>query len=124
MISSSVSDVPKSLTIVLVSSFNLIMNCCNTNGRVNIMDQNTSAVFTLSDHIPVNDKSDFREALNGSWIGLKEGNGLFYMTPLSKKQIINLREKHSIYMLENGRINIAGLEVDKIKYFANITKEL
>ena len=64
------------------------MNCCNSNGRVNIMDQNTSAVFTLSDHIPINDKSDFREALNGSWTN----------TPLSD----TFFSRENINILQNG----------------------
>ena len=64
------------------------MNSSNTNGRVNIMDQNTTAVFTLSDHIPVDDKSDFREALNGSWNN----------TPLS----LSFFSSKNINMLQNG----------------------
>ena len=42
------------------------------------------------------------------------------MAPLSKNQIELLRDKYSIYLLDNGRMNIAGLEDDKMEYFANI----
>jgi len=58
--------------------------------------------------------------LNVKWEGFIESNGLFYITPLTKEQVIKLREKYSIYMLENGRMNIAGLDDDKIEYFADI----
>ena len=44
-------------------------------------------------------------------------NGLFFMSPISKQNIIKLREKNGIYMLENGRINISGLDESNIDYF-------
>lgn len=44
-------------------------------------------------------------------------NGLFFMAPLTKEQIIKLRELYGIYMLENGRINISGLDKNNIEYF-------
>ena len=88
------------------------MNCCNTNGRVNIMDQNTSAVFTLSDHIPVNDKSDFREALNGSWSN----------TPLSdtffSRENINMLQnglRYGVYEKSNNQFVIGNQNNDELK---------
>ena len=88
------------------------MNCCNTNGRVNIMDQNTSAVFTLSDHIPVNDKSDFREALNGSWSN----------TPLSdtffSRENINILQnglRYGVYEKSNNQFVIGNQNNDELK---------
>ncbi len=88
------------------------MNCCNTNGRVNIMDQNTSAVFTLSDHIPINDKSDFREALNGSWSN----------TPLSdtffSRENINMLQnglRYGVYEKSNNQFVIGNQNNDELK---------
>ncbi len=88
------------------------MNCCNTNGRVNIMDQNTSAVFTLSDHIPVNDKSDFREALNGGWSN----------TPLSdtffSRENINILQnglRYGVYEKSNNQFVIGNQNNDELK---------
>ena len=50
------------------------------------------------------------------WENLKEGNGLFYLTPLNQEQIDKLASDESIYIVGNGRINIAGLNLDNIDY--------
>ena len=88
------------------------MNSFNTNGRVNIMDQNTTAVFTLSDHIPVDDKSDFREALNGTWNN----------TPLSisffSKENINILQnglRYGVYEKSNNQFIIGQQNIDELK---------
>jgi aromatic-amino-acid transaminase len=44
-------------------------------------------------------------------------NGMFSILPLSKEQILELREKHGIYMAGSGRINIAGLTEANIDQF-------
>jgi len=44
-------------------------------------------------------------------------NGLFSVLPVSKEQVIALREDHGIYMAGSGRINIAGLTMDNIDKF-------
>jgi aromatic-amino-acid transaminase len=36
-------------------------------------------------------------------------NGLFAMLPVTKEEVVTLREAHGIYMAASGRINIAGL---------------
>lgn len=53
------------------------------------------------------------------WNNLVDGNGLFYLSPLNENQINELSEKHSIYMLKNGRINIAGLNNNNIDYIVD-----
>jgi len=40
---------------------------------------------------------------------IADGSGLFSLLPISGEQADSLREEHGIYMLRNGRINIAGL---------------
>lgn len=50
--------------------------------------------------------------------------GLFFMAPLNKNQIIKLREEYGIYMLENGRVNISGLDDNNIDYFINHIRKL
>ncbi|MEL6288256.1 MAG: aromatic amino acid transaminase [Pseudomonadota bacterium] len=42
------------------------------------------------------------------------GTGLFSLLPLTREQVIRLRTDHAIYMLENGRVNIAGLREESI----------
>ncbi|AWW73696.1 aromatic amino acid aminotransferase [Erythrobacter sp. KY5] len=44
-------------------------------------------------------------------------NGLFSMLPVSKEQVVALREDHGIYMAGSGRINVAGLTMDNIDKF-------
>lgn len=48
---------------------------------------------------------------------LGEQKGMFAMLPLTKEQVIRLREEHGVYMAGNGRINIAGLTRDNIGAF-------
>ncbi len=44
-------------------------------------------------------------------------NGLFSMLPVTKEQVVQLREEHAIYMAGSGRINIAGLTVSNTEKF-------
>jgi aromatic-amino-acid transaminase len=43
--------------------------------------------------------------------------GMFSMLPLSKEQVLKLREDHAIYMAERGRFNVVGLGDDQIDRF-------
>ncbi|MBX7483475.1 aromatic amino acid transaminase [Qipengyuania qiaonensis] len=58
---------------------------------------------------------------------LGEQNGLFAMLPLSKDQIVKLREDHGIYMAGSGRINVAGLHAGNTDQFiaalADVTRQ-
>ena len=57
---------------------------------------------------------------------LADQNGLFAMLPLTKDQIVKLREEHAIYMAGSGRINVAGLHAGNTEKFiaalADVTK--
>ena len=48
--------------------------------------------------------------------------GLFFISPLNIDEIIELRETYAIYLLENGRINISGLNIDNIDRFVECVK--
>jgi aromatic-amino-acid transaminase len=48
---------------------------------------------------------------------LGKQNGLFSVLPVSKEQVVQLREEHAIYMAASGRINIAGLTNANIQKF-------
>ena len=39
------------------------------------------------------------------------------MLPISKEQVLEIREKHGIYMAGSGRINVAGLTMGNIDKF-------
>ena len=58
------------------------------NGRVDIMTPNTTAVFALSDKIPVNQISSYRDAMSGNWENTSLSNSFF--------------SRHNIQALQNG----------------------
>lgn len=57
------------------------------------------------------------------WEHLVEQHGMFTLTGLSRAQIRYLREKHHIYMPEDGRLCVAGLNSDKCAVVAAAIKE-
>jgi len=44
-------------------------------------------------------------------------NGLFSIIPVTKDEVVTLREEHGIYMAASGRINIAGLTAQNLPKF-------
>ena len=48
---------------------------------------------------------------------LGEQNGLFAMLPLTKEQIVRMREDHGVYMAGSGRINVADLHAGNTDKF-------
>ncbi|MEO0698989.1 MAG: aminotransferase class I/II-fold pyridoxal phosphate-dependent enzyme, partial [Pseudomonadota bacterium] len=51
-------------------------------------------------------------------------NGLFSVLPVTKEQVVQLREEHGIYMAGSGRINVAGLTMDNIDKFLTAIAEV
>jgi aspartate/tyrosine/aromatic aminotransferase len=49
--------------------------------------------------------------------------GMFSMLPLSKEQVLKLREDHAIYMAESGRFNVVGMADDQIDRFTTAVVE-
>jgi aromatic-amino-acid transaminase len=43
--------------------------------------------------------------------------GMFSMLPLSKDQVLKLREEEAIYMADSGRFNVVGMSDDQIGRF-------
>jgi aromatic-amino-acid transaminase len=43
--------------------------------------------------------------------------GMFSMLPLSREQVLKLREDHAIYMAESGRFNVVGMSDHQIDRF-------
>ncbi len=46
-------------------------------------------------------------------------NGMFSLLPISKEGIITLRKENGIYLMPDGRINIASLPENKVDYIAS-----
>lgn len=51
-------------------------------------------------------------------------NGLFSIVPLGKEQVLEMREKHGVYMAGSGRINVAGLTMGNIDKFISAIAEV
>lgn len=58
----------------------------------------------------------------GNWNHLLTQRGMFSFTGLSKKVIEKLQQDHHIYMLDNGRISLAGLNTSNIEQFVQAIK--
>ena len=43
--------------------------------------------------------------------------GMFSMLPLSREQVLKLREEHAIYMADSGRFNVVGLSDEQVDRF-------
>ncbi|KAJ1953328.1 Aspartate aminotransferase, cytoplasmic, partial [Linderina pennispora] len=54
----------------------------------------------------------------GSWNHVSEQIGMFSFTGLSKTQVQALREQYHLYMTDDGRISVAGLNTKNIDYVA------
>ncbi|WP_114520735.1 aromatic amino acid transaminase [Altererythrobacter sp. ZODW24] len=48
---------------------------------------------------------------------LARQNGMFATLPVTKEQVVQMREKHAVYMAGSGRINVAGLTMSNIDKF-------
>ena len=59
---------------------------------------------------------------NGSshdWSHICNQIGMFCFTGMTKDQVIDLREKHHIYMTLDGRISVAGISSKNVDYLAD-----
>jgi aspartate/tyrosine/aromatic aminotransferase len=53
-----------------------------------------------------------------------EQSGMFSVTRLTKQQVTQLREKYSIYIVDSGRINVAGLTHDNMDRLCEALKSV
>ncbi|KAG0097040.1 Aspartate aminotransferase, cytoplasmic [Podila epicladia] len=54
----------------------------------------------------------------GTWNHIVDQIGMFSFTGLKKSQVQVLKEKYHVYLTDNGRISMAGLNTKNVKYFA------
>lgn len=59
----------------------------------------------------------------GSWTHITEQIGMFSYTGLSESQVRFLIERHHIYLLSSGRINMCGLNETNVAYVAQAIHE-
>lgn len=60
----------------------------------------------------------------GTWNHITEQIGMFSFTGLTEAQVIKLREEAHVYMTKNGRISMAGLNVNNIDYFVKVVDKV
>ncbi|KAF2230130.1 aspartate aminotransferase [Viridothelium virens] len=60
----------------------------------------------------------------GQWGHITSQIGMFSFTGLSKSQVLSLREKWHVYMVETGRISMAGLNSGNVRYFAEAVDDV
>lgn len=58
----------------------------------------------------------------GTWNHITDQIGMFSYTGLSTKQCEILIEKFHIYLLKSGRISMAGVNANNVKYLAQAIK--
>ena len=51
-------------------------------------------------------------------------HGMFSYLGIDAPQVHALRERHHIYMMDDSRINIAGLRADNLEYFAQAVAQV
>lgn len=57
-------------------------------------------------------------------MALRDTRGLFGMLPVTKEQVRELRERFAVYLPDSGRINFAGIPMDRIDYLSNAINEI
>jgi aspartate/tyrosine/aromatic aminotransferase len=55
---------------------------------------------------------------------IADQRGMFSMLPLSVEQVLDLRERHAIYMADSGRFNVCGMRDDAVDRFASAVLEV
>ena len=67
-----------------------------------------------------------KNGVKDNWDYILKQRGMFAFTHLQKHHVQSLREQYAIYMLENGRMSLSGLNENNVAYvgkaIANITK--
>ena len=84
----------------------------NSNGRIDILGPNTDLRFSMSDRIPINECSSFRDAMTGNW-----DNTLLSDTFFSSQNIKILQNgiRAGVYKKSNGNYIIGEQSYDELK---------
>ena len=69
--------------------------------------------------------SKLKEAeVPGDWSHILSQKGMFTFTGLTAKQVAVLKEKHHMYMLPNGRINMCAVTDGNVDYVVQAFKDV
>ena len=88
------------------------MNCTSSNGRVDILGPNTDLRFSMTDRIPINEASSFRDAMTGNWNNTALSDAFF-----SAKNIKMIQNgiRAGVYKKSNGNYIIGEQSYDELK---------
>lgn len=84
----------------------------NGNGRVNILGNNTSAVFALQDKIPTGKCTDYRNAMSGNWNETQLSRAFFSS---ANQQILQNGIRAGVFHKSNGKFIIGPQETDDLQ---------
>ncbi|KAF9084373.1 Aspartate aminotransferase, cytoplasmic [Mortierella sp. AD031] len=65
-----------------------------------------------------------RQGTPGKWNHIVDQIGMFSFTGLTTPQVKVLKEKYHVYLTDNGRISMAGLNSKNVKYFAQAVDDV
>ena len=88
------------------------MNSSRTNGRVNIMGPNMDLRFAMSDQIPVNQTSTFRDAMTGNWYDTALSTAFFSSANM---KIVQNGIRAGVYKKSNSQYVIGEQNGDELK---------
>jgi len=60
----------------------------------------------------------------GTWNHIVDQIGMFSFTGLKASQVKVLKEKYHVYLIDNGRISMAGLSTGNVEYFAKAVDDV
>ncbi len=63
-------------------------------------------------------------AIPGDWTSIASQRGMFAMMGLTLEQVARLREKHGVYVVGKGRINVAGFTASNMDPFSDALAEV
>jgi len=84
----------------------------NSNGRVDILSPNTSVLFSMTDRIPINECTDFRDAMTGNWYNTSLSDTFFSSANI---QIIQNGIRAGVYKRSNGMYVVGNQSCDELK---------
>jgi len=88
------------------------MNCTSSNGRIDILGPNLDLRFAMSDKIPVNDCSSFRDSMTGNWTDTMLSD-LFFSSQNIK--LLQNGIKKGVYDKSKGQFVIGLQDCDELK---------
>ena len=88
------------------------MSHLRTNGRVNIMGPNVELRFAMSDQIPANKTSSFRDAMTGNWYDTSLSTAFFSSANM---KIVQNGIRAGVYKKSNGQYVISEQDGDELK---------